>query len=280
MNRRVAVVTDSTASLPPELARRLGITVVQLQLQVGETATDEARVPTADLVSAMRARKQVATAPPPAAAFFWTYQNAVAAGVEAVVSIHLSTELSQTCATAREAAGHTRVPVHVIDSRACGMVVGFAAIAAAEAAMAGASPREVLNIVNHRLGGASSLIYVDTLEFLRRGGRIGAARALIGSALSIKPLLALNEGRIEPLERVRGTERAISRLAALAALHTSGRPVDVAVEHFASRERAEELIERLRDEIPLGHEFLLSETSAIIGAHTGPGALGVSISPC
>ncbi|WP_030429050.1 DegV family protein [Allokutzneria albata] len=280
MNRRVAVVTDSTASLPPELARRLGITVVQLQLRVGDNATDEARVPATELVTALRAREQVATSPPPSAAFFWTYQNAAAAGVEAVVSIHLSTELSQTCATAREAAGHTRVPVHIIDSRACGMAVGFAAIAAAEAAMAGAGPREVLDVVNHRINGASSLIYVDTLEYLRRGGRIGAAQALIGSALSIKPLLAMKEGRIEPLEKVRGTERAISRLAAVAAQRTLGRPVDVAVEHFASRERAEELIERLRVEIPLGHEFLLAETSAIIGAHAGPGALGVSISPC
>ncbi|MFB9907948.1 DegV family protein [Allokutzneria oryzae] len=279
MFRRVAVVTDSTASLPPELARRLGITVVQLQLQMGEKSTDEARVPTADLVSALHDRVQVTTAPPPSAAFFWTYQNAAAAGVEAVVSIHISTELSQTCATAHEAAGHTRVPVHVVDSRSCGMSVGFAAIAAAEAAMAGAGPSEVLDVVNRRATGSSSLIYVDTLEYLRRGGRIGAAQALIGSALSIKPLLAINDGRIEPLEKVRGTDRALSRLAALTAQHAAGRPVDIAVEHFASRERAENLIERLHTEVPLGREFLLAETSAIIGAHVGPGALGITVSP-
>ena len=125
----------------------------------------------------------------------------------------------------------------------------------------------------------SSFFYVDTLEHLRRGGRIGAAQALLGNALAVKPLLHLRDGRVEPLERVRTAARAIARLEELALEAASGREVDIAVHHLASADRAEVLAEALRSRTEHLRELLVSEIGAVVGAHVGPGMLGVVVAP-
>ncbi|MGO1051699.1 DegV family protein [Crossiella sp. CA198] len=279
MYRRVAVVTDSTACLPTGLAERMGISVVQLQLQVGEKASDEAYLPPDEVAEAMRNQIPVRTSPPPSAAFFWTYQEAAARGAQAVVSVHLSGELSQTLEAAKEAAAQSRIPVHIIDSQSCGMSLGYGALAAAEAAGAGANVAQVQGIAQFRCHHASEFIYVDTLDWLRKGGRIGAASALIGTALGIKPVLTLQRGEIVPFSKVRGAERALEKLVEAAVERAGDRPVDVAVEHFGSPDRARKLLEQLQARVSYGREFLLTQVSSIIGAHVGPGALGVTISP-
>lgn len=279
MYRRVAVVTDSTACLPAGLAERMGISVVQLQLQVGDKASDEGYLTPDEVARAMREQVPVRTSPPPSAAFFWTYQEAAAQGAQAVVSVHLSGELSQTCEAAREAAAQARIPVHIVDSQSCGMSLGYGALAAAEAAVNGANVGQVLDVAQFRCHHASEFIYVDTLEHLRKGGRIGAAAALIGTALGIKPLLTLDRGQIVPFTKARGTDRALEKMVEAAVDRAGDRPVDVAVEHFGSPERARNLLEQLQNRIAYGREFLLTQVSSIIGAHVGPGALGVTISP-
>ncbi|MBP2476896.1 DegV family protein with EDD domain [Crossiella equi] len=279
MYRRVAVVTDSTACLPPGLAERLNISVVQLQLQVGERLSDEAYLPPDEVAAAMREQAQVTTSPPPSAAFFWTYQEAAAKGAQAIVSLHLSGALSETVNAAREAATQARIPVHVVDSLSCGMSLGYGALAAAEAARSGADAEQVRALAKFRCHHASEFIYVDTLEYLRKGGRIGAASAVIGTALNIKPVLTLDRGKIVPFTKARGTDRALERVVEAAVSRAGDRPVDVAVEHFGSPERAQELLGQLQRKVPYGREFLLTQVSSIIGAHVGPGALGVTISP-
>ncbi|NHD18789.1 MULTISPECIES: DegV family protein [unclassified Actinopolyspora] len=279
MNQRVAIVTDSTASIPAHLVERLGISVVQLELTVGEESNDERRVPHDQLAEAMRSGQRVATAAPPPPAFFWNYSDAISEGVEAVISAHISTGLSQTCASARTAAAEFDTPIHVVDSSTCCLGLGYAVIAAAETAAAGADVRTVLDVLNHRLGGSSETVYVDTLEHLRRGGRIGAAKAGLGSALSLKPVLGLREGVLTRVGQAVGTERAVRKAVDVAARNAGTRRVNIAAEHFQAEQRAGAALEELRNRVETANEPILAESSAAIGAHTGPGSVVLSVTP-
>lgn len=278
MQGGVAVVTDSTACLPESLARQHGISVIQVQLHVGEHTDDEARVPDDMVLRAMRNGTPVSTSPPDANAFFWAYQEAIAAGAEALVSLHISGRMSATVDAAREAAGHVRAPVHVIDSQTTGMSLGFAVLTAARVAGAGGNARRVITAVEQRLSFSSELVYVDTLEFLRRGGRIGAASALLGTALSIKPLLTVRDGEVAPLAKVRSTKRALTRMVDLAAERAGSNDVDLAVTQFGADTQAQWVHERLATRLPSARPPLLVAGSAVIGAHAGPGAFSITVS--
>lgn len=279
MKQRVAIVTDSTASIPAELAEQLRIAVVQLELAIGREVNDERRVPHPQLAEAMRAGTPVDTGEPPAPAFFWNYSDAQAIGAEAVISAHISEGLSRTCTSARVAAEEVGVPVYVVDTRLVGLGLGFPVVAAAEAAAAGAGPRGVMDVLEQRMRGTTQLLYVDTLEHLRRGGRIGRATAWLGQALSIKPLLEVKDGVIDQHAKGRGQDRALAKGVRTAVQRSGNGRVDVGVEHFQCPERAQQLLEELRGQLPQVRRAVISETSAILGAHAGPGALGITVSP-
>jgi DegV family protein with EDD domain len=279
MPDRVVVVTDSTAGIPPELAAQWGITVVQIQLQVGNRFDDENRFDRTALIHALKSGGAVSTAPPDVGAFFWAYQDAVSSGASAIVSMHLSSKLSATVEAAHEAAQQIQIPVYVMDTATSGMSMGFAAISAARVAATAGSPRRVMGAADHRYTTSTELIYVDTLEYLRRGGRIGAAQALLGTALSIKPLLTVRNGEVTPLTRVPGTKRALAKLVDLAVAQAAGRPVDIAVAQFGHDERVAGIAKQLRKRLPQIQDSLLAEASMTIGAHVGPGALSITVSP-
>ena len=246
----VAVVTDSTASLTPELAEARGIAVVPLRVVVGTTSYDEG-VPGGmtpeTLAEALEARKPVSTSRPNPEEMLDTYERLARRGVEHVVAVHLSGQLSGTCESAQLAAPRASVPVTVVDSRQVGMGTGFSVLAAADAVAAGADAEAAAEAAGTVSAGTTSLFYVDTLEYLRRGGRVGAVGALVGSALAVKPILTVTDGRVAPLERVRTSAKALSRLAELAveAAGALDSGIDVAVSHLASPDRARELAERL-----------------------------------
>jgi DegV family protein with EDD domain len=279
MRQRVAIVTDSTASIPPDVAEQLGISVVQLELKVGDEYNDERRVPHPQLAEAMRAGVAVETGEPPPPAFFWNYTDAAASGAEAIISIHISEGLSRTCESARTAAAQIGVPVYVVDSRLVGLGLGFPVMAAAEAAVTGATPTGVMNVLDRRLRSTTQLLYVDTLEYLQRGGRIGRAQAWLGQALSIKPVLVLKEGIIDQLAKGIGPDRTLKKAVTNAVQRAGNGPVDVGVEHFQFAERAQKVLDDLRSQLPQIRRVTLEETSAVLGAHVGPGALGVTVSP-
>ncbi|MGA8114444.1 MAG: DegV family protein [Actinocatenispora sp.] len=280
MRQRVVIVTDSTASLPAQVVEELGIHVVPLQVRIGDTVDNENRVDRADLLAALRNETPVGTAEPPSSAFFWDYQGAADAGAQAIVSIHISSRLSGTCESAWAAGARSRVPVHVVDSLTSGMSLGFLVIAAAQAARSGAGAEEIVGIVTARRRDQDQLIYVDTLEHLRRGGRIGAASAMLGTALSIKPLLAIAGGEIVPLAKVRGTERALIRLVDIGGERVAGRTVDAAIEHVDAPDRADELVRLLRGRLPMMRETIVTCASAVLAAHLGPGTVGIALAPC
>jgi DegV family protein with EDD domain len=279
MPERVAVVADSTAGIPAELATRWGITVIQIQLQVGARVDDENRFDKADLIDALKSGGAVSTAPPDVGAFFWAYQAAVSSGATAIVSLHISGKLSATVEAARNAAQQVKVPVYVMDTATSGMSMGFAAISAARAAASGASARRVMEVAERRYTGSTELIYVDTLEHLRRGGRVGTVQAMMGTALSIKPLLTVRDGEVVPLTRAAGTRRAIAKLVNLAVAKAAGEPMDFAVVQFGPDHRVTEIAAQLRKRLPPAQEVLVTEMSMTVGAHIGPGGLGITVSP-
>ena len=276
-----ALVTDSTAYLSPELVDAHGIGVVPLHVVVGgQERREGVDVGPGEVAEALRTFTPVSTSRPAPQAFLDVYRDLADKGADAIVSVHISADMSSTIGSAQLAANSSPVPVTVVDSRSMGMAMGYAVLAGAELASNGGSAEDVADLVRARCDGATVVFYVDTLEHLRRGGRIGKANALLGSALAIKPILGLRDGSIVPLERVRTSSRAIARLEDLAVeAAASAGSVDVAVHHLDSLERADKLAERLRSRIDGLEELVVVELGAVVGAHVGPGTLAIAISP-
>ena len=275
----VAVITDSTAHLPEGFAERFAIRVVPLHVLIdGEAALDGVDVGPVALAEALGQRRIVTTSRPTPAEFAAVFRAALDTGADAVVSLHLSSEISGTWESAVLAAQEVGPDVvRVVDSRGTAMGLGFAALHAARAAAGGASAKEVEEAAMSAVRASKTLFVVETLEYLRRGGRIGAAAALLGTALAVKPVLHMDDGRIQPLEKVRTMNRAVGRLVDLAADAAGDEPVEVAVHHLASAERAAELANLLEERLAVPEGCLVSELGAVIGAHTGPGVVGVVV---
>ncbi|GGW28088.1 DegV family protein [Streptomyces xantholiticus] len=279
MSRHVAIVTDSTAYLPPPAMERHSITAVPLTVVLGDQALEEGtEISARSLATALQKRRPVTTSRPSPEMFSQAYRAAADAGATGIVSLHLSAELSGTYDAAVLAAKDAPVPVRVVDTGMIAMALGFCALAAAEVSETGGSLDEAVAAAEKRAEGTFAYFYVDTLDYLRRGGRIGAAQALLGSALLVKPLLQLDDGRIDMLERVRTASKAIARLEEIAAERAGTAPVDIAVHHLSAPERAAALADRLRERVPGLVDLHVSEVGAVIGAHTGPGLLGVVVS--
>ena len=285
MSRTVALVTDSTALLGPEVVAERGIVVIPLQVVVGATSYDEGVDPAASsarVADALREWSPVSTSRPTPAVFLEAYEKARADGADEVLSIHISGELSGTFESAQLAARDASIPVRAVDTRQLGMATGFAVLTAADVLDRGGSSEEAAGAALARADGTTSLFYVDTLEYLRRGGRIGAATALLGSALAVKPLLEIVDGRVGTREKVRTAARALSRLEELAVAAAGARQADVAVAHLANADRAEALAAHLCERLATnlsGRDVSVGEVGAVIGAHVGPGMVAVVVSP-
>ena len=276
----IAVVTDSTAYLPADLAERHHITVVPLTVTLPDRSGREGSdITPADVARAMSARgERVTTSRPSAELFASTYRALLDGGATGVVSVHLAARLSGTVDAATVAAAALGHRVTVIDAGSAAMGVGFPAIAAASAAASGQDQTSVRDAALAAVGRTSTLFYVDTLEHMRRGGRVGAASALLGTALAVKPILDVADGTVRVREKVRTAGRALARLVDLAVEAAGDGQVDVAVQHLAATARAEEVARALRGR--LGHRvrsLLVGEVGAVVGAHAGPGLVGIVV---
>lgn len=276
MSSSVAVVTDSTAYLPGGLARE--VRVVPLHVVLGSrTGTEGTEVLPSDVAAALAGRRlKVSTSRPTPGEFAEAYRST---GSSCLVSVHLSAELSGTYDAAVLAAAEVAadgIEVRVVDSRTIAMGLGFVVLAAAQAARNGADAEAVAAAA--AAVDTDVLFYVDTLEHLRRGGRIGAAAALFGTALAVKPLLHVTGGQIAPLEKVRTASKALARLEELAVQRAGNGPVDLAVHHLAAPDKAAALAARLAERLPSAAALHVSEVGAVVGAHVGPGLLGVVVS--
>ncbi len=288
MTTGTAVVTDSTSYIPKALLAEHPISIVPLHVVLGDRSGQEGgEITPQDVATALRDKSiAVSTSRPTPADFLRVYYRLLDEGARDIVSVHISAELSGTFDSARTAAAECNEKrpegrVHVVDSRITCMAMGQAALAAERAAQAGAEVEDILRLVTWIAEESTNLFYVDTLEYLRRGGRIGAAQALLGTALAVKPLLHLSEGRIVPLEKVRTSSRAIARLKALALAAAAKRDnqVRIAVQHLAAAERAESLAADLAKALPADTSIVVGEVGAVVGAHVGPGLLGIALTP-
>lgn len=276
----VAVVTDSTAYLPSELLSSTSIDVVPVQVVIGGRPYDETddQASPARVAEALRAWQPVTTSRPSPERFRQAFASAAQHGAEAIVCATLSSRMSATYESAELAAKEVDIPVHVVDSRTVGMGLGFAVLAGARRAEEGASAEQVADLIERRARTSTSLFYVDTLEYLRRGGRIGATRAAVGQALQVKPILQILDGEVVPLERVRTTSKALARLTELTLAATLGRTVEIAVQHLDAADRAHVLAATLEEALP-HTRVVVCPLGAVVGAHTGPGIVASVVSP-
>lgn len=271
----VHVVTDSTSDLPPKLAAKLGITVVPLNVHFGEeTFRDGEDLGHDEFYNRLTSVSQLpTTSAPPVGTFLAAYQKA-AKSADGIVSIHLSSDLSATFDSARQASEQMSgtTPVEVLDSRTISLGLGMVALAAARAAGRGASTAEVVEEAQRAMGEVEVVCAVDTLEYLEKGGRIGKGAAFMGSLLNVKPLLTVRDGKVHPLEKVRARARAISRLVEIV---EAAHPVcEIGVMHSTTPEEADSLAKRLAPGVPNGN-VLVSQLGVVVGTHSGPGLIGV-----
>jgi DegV family protein with EDD domain len=277
---QTAVVTDTTCYLPAEIVEREGIELISLYVTLdGEQRREADITDLGEFYERLRASDDGATTSQPSVGdFVSVYEPLLDAGKE-VVSAHISSNISGTVEAAKQARerliadGRDGERIHVADSRSSAGGLGICVLAAVNAAKAGADGAEVTRRFLAARETLKIWFAVDTLEYLRRGGRIGGARAWIGSALKIKPILTLEE-EITPVERVRTRARSIERLADYARQrHESGADAWV-VQHIQDPETAEELAETCRG--IFGHDAVfISEIGPVLGAHVGPGLIGV-----
>jgi len=277
--QRVAIVADTTGYLPQELVQDNGIQLVSLYVNWEDASEREADMPNFDdFYGRLRTTDRLPTTSQPSIGdFLDVYEPLVDQGLD-VVSVHISGGISGTVQSARQAKEQLAATkgadrVTVIDSESAAGGMGLVTLAGARAAVAGASSEEVVERIRATREQLKMWFAVDTLEYLRRGGRIGAASAWLGSALKIKPILTL-EQEITPIERVRTGAKALKRMVEYAQqLHTDGADAWV-VQHIQAPGEAGQLIQAVED-IMGRPPLFVSEVGPVLGTHVGPGLLGV-----
>jgi len=274
----IKIVTDSTSYLPKNLRATYDVRVVPLSLLLGRTAYREGVDLDGEAFFRLLSEDQTlfpTTSQPAPEDFLAVWRPLIEAGHK-VVSILISSRLSGTVEAARAAARLvTDAPVTVVDSLSTAMGLGMQVLRAAELAQQGMSREEIVAAVERMRDKVQIILVPDTLEYLHRGGRINTARALLGTLLRVKPLLILRQGAIEPLEQVRTARRAHARLIELCTAHLDGdREPWISVMHSRAPDVAQGLLREMRDRFP-GARFFMSEIGPVVGAHLGPGAVGL-----
>jgi DegV family protein with EDD domain len=275
---KVAVVTDSTANLPALVVEKYGITVVPINLHWGnETYKDGVDISVEEVYRRLRRNKQIPkTAAPSVGDFLQTYLG-LREEVDGIVSIHLPENLSGTVKSARVAAELARehVPIQVIETGTATMGVGFVVLAAARAAERGESLSKVMEVAEEINPRTSVIAMIDTLEYLYRSGRISRAQGLLGVALRIKPILTIHNREVDILAKTRTSSRGIRIMLDEMEARVDGKPVHVAVLHADALEEARHLRSLVEERFDCLEIFTCSMTP-VMGAHTGPGLLGLA----
>jgi len=279
------VVTDSASALPADWVHACAgdgrLSVIPMPVMVGAEIYGEGEDDiTETLALALAGGKSVKTSRPSPGQFEQAYLAAERRGYEGVVSIHISGGLSGTADAARLAASRVTIPVEVLDSGTVGMALGMGVQNAVAAAAAGNGTSAVAAAAAEQFARTKVYFYVPSLEQLRRGGRIGAAASLLGTMFAIKPILAVDDGKIVPLEKVRSAAKAVARLEEIAAADAASRPhgqARLAVHHFGNQAEAEALAARLSAALPSCPPAQISSLPAVLAAHAGLGVLAVIV---
>jgi DegV family protein with EDD domain len=273
----VRIITDSTSDLPAEVARELGITVVPLYVNFGSEAyRDGVDLTTDQFYPKMVASKVIPTTSVPAPADFVKEYDRLAKEADGILVLTISRKLSATYDSAKQALEERKgkCPIELLDSRLSLMGLGLIAIAAAKAAHKGADLKEVLALTKDNIPRLDMRIAFDTLEYLRRGGRIGKAQAFFGSLLKVNPILTIKDGEVYPAARERSRAKAVDYLVNFAAGYA--KIEEMAVEDATTPDEVDGLVARLGASFPT-EKIYRSKVSPVIGAHVGPRVLSVMV---
>jgi len=277
MSNQVVVVTDSTAYIPEEALGDLHVPVIPLWLIWGdERFRDGVDIDPPTFYNRLRKAKVFPSTSQPSAGEFQEFFRKASDGADAIVGVFISSKLSGTVPNAQAAqAQMAELEIRVVDSLSTSMGMGFMALAAARAAAAGKPVDEVVAAAERMQDRVHVLFAVDTLEYLHRGGRIGGAKRLLGTALNIKPLLQLDDGRIEPLAQVRTKRKAVAQMLDIAEERLEGkRMAGAAIIDVDSRKEADAIAERVKKRFGVSAVYC-TPVSPVIGAHAGPGTVGI-----
>lgn len=277
----IAVITDSTSCLPKYVVERDRISVVPVQVTIDDTTKDEGvELNSLSVLAALNTGKHVTTNHPSPQTFQNLFSTLQMQGYSQVLAIHLSSELSATYSACVTAARDSVIPVRVVDSRSIGLGLGFAVMAASAAVKQGIAINEAAELASNIGKSAKIWLAVETIDHLRKGGRIGTAQAFVGTALGIKPILEITGGKVIPFDKVRTSIRANSRLVELAVEATSelNGKVEIGIQHSGNRDRADSLAKEIGKALP-GTSVVVAELGAVLSAHAGPGAVSVTVSP-
>ncbi|ADJ26460.1 degV family protein [Dehalogenimonas lykanthroporepellens BL-DC-9] len=273
----VKVVTDSTADIPAELAGELGITTVPLYVQFGgESFRDRVDITEDNFYARLQNGPVHPTTAQPSPQDFADAYDRIAEGADAIVSVHLSEKMSGTISAARQGAMMMKntVPVEVVDSTFTSMATGLVAVAAARLARAGHDLGSVVTGARESIGKIDLLVLFDTLKYIARGGRIGRAKALMGSVLNVKPLLDIQGGEFVPVGQVRSRARGVDRLVEL--VKSAGHSIaELAVIHSTTPDEAKALAKRLAEFVATD-KIHIARFGPVLGVHGGPGVLAVT----
>src|ERR1035437_2917802 len=274
----VAIVTDSTADLPPALAATRSVTLVPLTLNLdGQSFLDGVDITPAEFYRRLPGATTHPTTSQPSPGRFAATYAALLEDYESIVSIQISEKLSGTVTSARQAAEMTDATrIRVIDSEVVTMSLGLLTLVASTLAIRVADPEAIEAKVMAMRAHVQTYFSVATLEFLRRGGRIGRAHALLGSVLQVKPVLCIRDGLVTPLERVRTFERALNRIVELTTELDRGRGACIIVGHADAEADAERVARELE---PFADTLMIQPLGPVVGTHTGPGVVGVGCYP-
>ena len=277
MNQRMAIIVDGTAALPAELARELDIRILPLHVIFGE----ESFTAGVDLSPAQfyerlaRPDARPTTSQPTLGECADAFEAARRDGAEQILVITVANELSGTYSAVTTAAQQAGVPIEVVDSRSTAGSIALVGTACARARNAGQSFEQVTQLARRLAGNVKLYAIIDTLDQLKRSGRASGMQAMFGSLLSIKPLLKIENGKLEPMDKVRTREKAMARLKELVAAQVApGSKLHVCVLHTNAEERARELQAWLASTYDCVEQYV-AEAGAVIAAHGGPGVLGV-----
>jgi DegV family protein with EDD domain len=276
----VQIVTDSACDLPPATASQHSIEIVPLTVRIGDTEYVDRRdlTPQEFWAKSSAAKDLPETAAPSPGAFEEAFRAAAGRGATGVVCVALSSGLSATFQSAQLAADAVKeaIPVRVIDSRSVTIAQGLLAIAGAEAAAAGKSIDEVVSVIESKIPRMRVFAALDTLENLKKGGRIGAARAALGSMLNIKPLIRVEDGAVEEAGKQRTRGRSLDQLIELAKQHNAANAKPLAVMHGDAPD-IDSFVDSLCHALGRAREdFLVGDIGSVVGTHTGPRVIGIA----
>ncbi len=291
MPENIALLTDSTWSMPAQMAVEQRIKVLPLHVTAGAVSVADSPENEARMRELLAGTKPPSTSQPSAAEIRQAFEELAAGGADRILATHLSGALSGTCDGVR-AVGEafreeTGIAVDVVDTRSIGAAIGFAVLAARHALDAGGTAEEAIAEARRVAHGSNTLIMVPDLSHLSRGGRLSASSALIGTALGVRPLIRIQDGALVPAESVRGEARARRRMVEIVisdaqARAATGSPLDFAV-HHTGKGAAGRLVDDLRRAaadagLPIGR-FLAGRISPVLAAHSGPDALAIVSAP-